>query len=290
MPRRTHEPHTPHPPSRGPDRHGRYVHLPRQAPVVEGLGSMRPECDRGTGHCRIPGRPRPTVVSVAQVRLPGGVRVGNFPQNMQRRLRRQPPRLHHRIQRDLQRPSRPQSPRLRHPGNLVGNLIAQHQRRLQRRKLISSGNELDHHNPFHLAPTASPSRLAFTDPMCEQVMTEGSDKSRGQHLLNTMAKPSRAPTDPPTMQLCALVNSLTGVSTRRLRQAFPGGKCENLWSNHFCSPASTSTADPQRATHTAPASRHGLARRAGRHDALRGPGVTGTVRCSSRSWSRFSAP
>lgn len=104
-------------------------------------------------------------------------------------------------------------------------------------------------------------------------MTEGSDKSRGQHLLNTMAKPSRAPTDPPTVQLCALVNSLTGVSTRRLRQAFPGRKCENLWNNHFCSPASTSTAYPPRATHTAAASRHGLARRAGRHDALRGPGL-----------------
>lgn len=74
-------------------------------------------------------------------------------------------------------------------------------------------------------------------------MTEGSDKSRGQHLSNTMAKPSRAPTDPPTVQLCALVNSLTGVSARRLRQAFPGRKCENLWSNHFWSPALTSMAE-----------------------------------------------
>ncbi len=254
MPRRAHEPHTPHPARRGPDRHSRGIHLPRQAPVVERLRSMRPELDRGPGHRRIPSRPRSTVVSVAQVRLPGGVRVGNFPQNMQRRLRGEAPGLHHRIQRDLQCPPRPQSPRVSPPGKLIGNLIAQHQRRFQRRRLIRTGDELDHDNPFHFALNTFDGRGAFTAPMptrCHQIMTEGSDKS-GVPSPNSTATPSRALRwEFPYANNCGATTS----GRRILRRAASGARCRSLpqalpsettrLANHTHPPPSRSGPAPQ---------------------------------------------
>ena len=195
--------------------------------MVDVGGELRPECDRGTGHCGISFRPWSTVVSVGQVRLSCGVRVGNFPQNMQRRLRGKPPRLHHRIQRDLQRPPRPQSPRLRLPGNLIGNLIAQHQRRFQRRELIRTGYEFDHDNPFHFALNTFDGRGAFTAPMptrCHQIMTEGSDKS-GVPSRNSTATPSRAL----RWEFTHANNCGATTSGRRiLRRAASGARCRSL--------------------------------------------------------------
>jgi putative transposase len=42
---------------------------------------------------------------------------------------------------------------------------------------------------------------------------------------------------PPTVQLSTLVNSLKGVSARRLRQEFPEHIRKYLWCNHFWSPS-----------------------------------------------------
>ncbi len=40
---------------------------------------------------------------------------------------------------------------------------------------------------------------------------------------------------PPTVQLSKLVNSLKGVSSRRLRQEYPAHTARYLWGNHFWS-------------------------------------------------------
>lgn len=42
---------------------------------------------------------------------------------------------------------------------------------------------------------------------------------------------------PPTVQLSTLVNSLKGVSARRLRQEFPEHIRKYSWGNHFWSPS-----------------------------------------------------
>jgi putative transposase len=42
---------------------------------------------------------------------------------------------------------------------------------------------------------------------------------------------------PPTVELARLVNSLKGVSSRRLRQEFPSEVSRVLWGGHFWSPS-----------------------------------------------------
>jgi putative transposase len=85
-------------------------------------------------------------------------------------------------------------------------------------------------------------RGPFTDEIltrCEQVMhdvcadfdaelTEFNGETDHVHLLVRY---------PPAVALSRLVNSLKGVSSRRLRQEFPDHIRRYLWGNHFWSPS-----------------------------------------------------
>ena len=99
-----------------------------------------------------------------------------------------------------------------------------------------------HNLHAHLVFTPKYRRGVFTDPIlsrCEEVMrsvcddfgttlTEFNGEDDHVHLLVQY---------PPTVALSALVNSLKGVSARRLRQEFPTHIRQFLWGGHFWSPS-----------------------------------------------------
>ncbi|MDV8070581.1 hypothetical protein R4P64_29005 [Rhodococcus sp. IEGM 1366] len=125
------------------------------ATIVERLRSIRPEPDRGTSDCGMPARPRKTVISVHQIRGSGGVGINNLRNTYNDGCTDNPRDFTIGYIATLQRPPQPQLHRLRQPGNLVGDGVAHHQRRLQCRELFGRGYKFDHDNPFHLAPTTT---------------------------------------------------------------------------------------------------------------------------------------
>jgi putative transposase len=107
---------------------------------------------------------------------------------------------------------------------------------------IRRGRSVVYNLHAHLVFVTKYRRGAFTDAMltrCEQVMR---DVCAG---FGTELREFNGETDhvhllvhyPPNVALSRLVNSLKGVSARRLRQEFPDHIRRYLWGQHFWSPS-----------------------------------------------------
>jgi len=107
---------------------------------------------------------------------------------------------------------------------------------------VRRGRSVVYNLHVHLVFTPKHRRGPFTAPLldrCEQIMRDVCvDFDAELHEFN-------GDTDhvhllvhyPPKIALSRLVNSLKGVSARRLRQEFPGHIRKYLWGEHFWSPS-----------------------------------------------------
>jgi putative transposase len=107
---------------------------------------------------------------------------------------------------------------------------------------VRRGRSVIYHLHVHLVFVTEYRRGAFTDEIltrCEQIMR---DVCAG---LGAELREFNGETDhvhllvryPPSLALSTLVNSLKGVSSRRLRQEFFTHIRRYLWGNHFWSPS-----------------------------------------------------
>lgn len=107
---------------------------------------------------------------------------------------------------------------------------------------IRRGRNVIHHLHAHLVFVTKYRRGAFTDQIltrCEEIMRDVCGS------LGAQLREFNGETDhvhllvhyPPTLALSTLVNSLKGVSSRRLRQQFPTHIHRHLYGQHFWSPS-----------------------------------------------------
>ncbi|RSM83193.1 IS200/IS605 family transposase [Kibdelosporangium aridum] len=107
---------------------------------------------------------------------------------------------------------------------------------------VRRGRSVIYHLHVHLVFVTKYRRGAFTDPIltrCEEIMR---DECVG---LGAELREFNGETDhvhllvhyPPSLALSTLVNSLKGVSSRRLRQEFSAHIRRCLWGQHFWSPS-----------------------------------------------------